>query len=148
MCATRTESDLPQYFYIPPNATTRNYYVCLTPPKALHHIVGRGKYRESTHTADLRKAKPIGARLIAAKLAEWKRLLATSSPAPSVVKALTPKLVDEICARRLYQWMYEGEGLIESKQKGMQRFLGNGAPIPSTVLPNCPEYRTKKRKNA
>jgi hypothetical protein len=53
----------------PPNATTRNFYVCLTPPKALHHVVGKDKYRKSTGTADLRKAKPIGARLIAEKLA-------------------------------------------------------------------------------
>ncbi|WP_152528743.1 hypothetical protein [Rhodoferax saidenbachensis] len=121
---------MPQYFYIPPNATTRNYYVCLTPPKALHHIVGRNKYRESTHTSDLRKAKPIGARLIAAKLAEWEGLLATSSPAIPAAKALTSKTVDDICARRLYQWMhiddlsrYEGQEHTDRDIQGLESLM-------------------------
>ena len=127
MCATRTKSDLPQYFYIPPNATTRNFYVCLTPPKALHHVVGKEKYRKSTGTADLRKAKPIGARLIAEKLAEWEHLLATSNPARPTAKALTNKAVKDICAQRLYHWMhlddlgrYEGEGYDDGVLAGLQ----------------------------
>lgn len=106
MCATQTKSDLPQYFYIPVSATTRNYYVCLTPPKALHHVVGKQKYRQSTGTADLRKAKPIGARLIAEKLAEWEQLLATSKPVQLATKALTHRSMEFICAKRIYQWMF------------------------------------------
>lgn len=127
MCATRTKSDLPQYFYIPANATTRNYYVCLVPPKALHHVVGKAKYRESTGTADLKKAKPIGARLIAAKLAEWEHLLATSDPVRPAAKALTARTMEFICAQRLYHWMhmddlgrYEGEGYDDEALAGLQ----------------------------
>jgi len=127
MCATRTKSDLPQYFYIPANATTRNYYVCLTPPKALHHVVGKDKYRKSTGTADLRKAKPIGARLIAEKLAEWEHLLATTNPARPAAKALTSRVVKDICAQRLYHWMhmddlgrYEGAGYDDTVLAGLQ----------------------------
>jgi integrase len=118
---------LPQYFYIPPNATTRNFYVCLTPPKALHHVVGKDKYRKSTGTADLRKAKPIGARLIAEKLAEWEQLLATSDPARPAAKALTSRSIKDICAQRLYHWMhlddlgrYEGEGYDDGTLAGLQ----------------------------
>lgn len=109
MCATRVNLDLPQYFYIPLNATTRNYYVCLTPPKALHHIVGKQKYRRSTGTADLRKAKPIGARLIAEKLDEWSQLLARSRTTQPASKALSRRTVEFICAKRLYQWMHIDE---------------------------------------
>ena len=127
MCATRTKSDLPQYFYIPVNATTRNFYICLTPPKALHHLIGKQKYRQSTGTSDLRKAKPIGARLIAEKLAAWEQLLATSSPLRPPARALTSRIVEEICAQRLYQWMhmddlgrYEGEGYDDGVMAAMQ----------------------------
>jgi integrase len=129
MCATRNKSDLPQYFYIPPNATTRNYYVCLTPPKALHHVVGKQKYRQTTGTADLRKAKPIGARLITEKLAEWEQLLATSNPLRPAAKALTSRAIKDICAQRLYHWLhfddlgrYEGKGYDDEVLATLQGF--------------------------
>ena len=129
MCATQSKSDLPQYFYIPVNATTRNYYICLTPPKALHHVIGKQKYRQSTGTADLRRAKPIGARLIAEKLAEWEQLLATSSPLLPAAKALTRKSMEYICAQRLYHWMhmddlgrYQGKGYDDEVLAAMQKF--------------------------
>jgi len=80
MCATQTKSDLPQYFRSPPNATNGNYYVCRTPSTALHQVAGKQKYRQSTGTADLRRAKPIRARLIAEIRAEWEQLLAMSRP--------------------------------------------------------------------
>ena len=121
MCATRTKSDLPQYFYIPPNATTRNYYVCLTPPKALHHVIGRQKYRQSTGTADLRKAKPIGARLIAEKLAAWEQLLATSSPLRPAAKTLTSRTVE--CWRRP-----------KTDPRGMRRKSWTGLCLKSEAL--------------
>lgn len=128
MCATQSKSDLPQYFYIPPNATTRNYYICLTPPKALHHVVGKDKYRKSTGTADLRKAKPIGARLIAEKLAEWELAASKAAPPPKAAGILTSELIENICARRLYQWLhiddlgrYEGRGYDDSNIKGLER---------------------------
>lgn len=127
MCATQSKSDLPQYFYIPVNATTRNYYICLTPPKALHHVIGKQKYRQSTGTADLRKAKPIGARLIAEKLAEWEQLLATTNPLRPAAKALTSRAIKDICAQRLYHWLhlddlgrYEGEGYDDGVLAGLQ----------------------------
>lgn len=100
--------------------------MCLTPPKALHHVVGKQKYRQSTGTADLRKAKPIGARLIAEKLAEWEQLLATTNPARPAAKALTSRVVKDICAQRLYHWMhmddlgrYEGEGYDDTVLAGL-----------------------------
>lgn len=127
MCATRTTSILPQYFYIPANARTNNYYVCLTPPKALHHVVGKQKYRESTGASDLRKARPIGARLIAEKLAEWDLLLNTVTPPHPATKALTDRSIKDICARRLYHWMYmddlgryEGAGYDDGALAGLQ----------------------------
>ena len=79
MCATRTKSDLPQYFYIPANATTMNYYVCLTPPKALHHVVGKQKYRQSTGTAGRGDAGS-GAILRATHPLFCNRLLRRASP--------------------------------------------------------------------
>jgi hypothetical protein len=117
--------NLAAIFYIPPNATTRNLYVCLTPPKALHHLVGKDKYRKSTGTADLRKAKPIGARLTAEKLAEWDRLLNKASQGTPTSTILTTRMVEDVCARRFHHWLhlddrgrYEGTGYDDHQLPG------------------------------
>lgn len=126
MCATRTKSDLPQYFYIPSNSSTNNYKVRLTPPKALQHLV-KGQYRATTGTSDLRKARAIGARLIAEKLAEWDALLTTCAPPQSAPIFLTNKSMKDICAQRLYHWMrmddlgrYQGDGYDDATLSGLQ----------------------------
>ena len=68
---------MPENFYRPDHGRSLNWYVRLVPPSALKGRPGVKEFRKSTGTADLRRAKTIGALLIAEKRAEWDRLLAT-----------------------------------------------------------------------
>jgi hypothetical protein len=117
MCATRNQSEVPENFYRPTHGRSLNWYVRLAPPRALQGTPGVGEFRKSTGTADLRRAKAIGAGLIAAKRAEWEELLIKQKSSEIVPRILTAELIEYICSRRLYHWMriddegrFEGEG--------------------------------------
>jgi hypothetical protein len=121
MCATRNQSEVPENFYIPPHGRSRNWYVRLVPPRALQGTTGVGEFRKSTGTADLRRAKAIGAGLIAAKRAEWEELLIKLKSSAIAPRILTPEVIEHICGRRLYHWMrlddegrFEGDGYDDS----------------------------------
>lgn len=117
MCATRDQRKVPENFYRPDHGRTLNWYVRLVPPSALKGIHGVREFRKSTGTADLRRAKAIGARLIAEKRAEWDQLLAGASGSKATPRILSPDLIQHICAQRLYHWMrlddearFQGDG--------------------------------------
>lgn len=121
MCATLNQKDVPENFYRPNNGRTLNWYIRLVPPLALKNVEGVNEYRKSTGTADLRKAKTIGAQLIATKRAEWDQLLTKIKTPASLQIVLSAELVEHICALRLYHWMriddagrYEGAGYTET----------------------------------
>jgi integrase len=117
MCATKSQLTVPENFYRPDNGRTLNWYVRLVPPTPLKGMPGIREFRKSTGTAELRRAKAIGSRLIAEKRAEWDQLLAKTKGPAIGPRILTPDLIEHICARRLYHWMrlddearFEGEG--------------------------------------
>lgn len=122
MCATRNQREVPENFYRPDNGRTLNWYVRLVPPTPLKGMPGVREFRKSTRTSDLRRAKVVGARLIADKRAEWDQLLAKAKGPAIGPRILTSELIDHICARRLYHWMrlddkarFEGEGYNEAE---------------------------------
>ncbi|MFG6490280.1 hypothetical protein ACG04R_26650 [Roseateles sp. BYS78W] len=139
---------MPENFYRPDHGRSLNWYVRLVPPTALKGHPGVREFRKSTGTADLRRAKTIGALLIAEKRSEWDRLLAAAKPACASPQPLTPELIEHICARRLYQWMhiddlgrYEGAGhddkshaaltqLCQATDKSMRSVLARGKSAP------------------
>jgi hypothetical protein len=96
----------------------------------------------------LRRAKTIGAQLIAEKRAEWDQLLSTAKSPGAGPQVLTTELVEHICARRLYHWMrvddlgrFEGQGhddqshatltqLCQVTDKSMRSVLARGRSAP------------------
>lgn len=130
MCATRNQREVPQHLYIRSDGRSRSWYVRLTPPKEIEHLPGGSKeFKKSTGTADLKRAKTIAARLIAEQRAAWDRLASeTKAPAPATAAVLTTSLIEDICARRLYQWMqlddqarFDGEGFSDEALENLQR---------------------------
>lgn len=171
MCATRNQREVPENFYRPGNGRTLNWYVRLVPPTPLKGMPEVREFRKSTGTSELRRAKAIGARLIADKRAEWDRLLAKAKAQVIGPRILTSELIDHICARRLYHWMrlddearFEGEGyhdaagaalaqLCQVTDKSMRSVVQRGKASPEwgTVLEaidhwctqiECPVERT------
>ncbi len=152
MCATRNQREVPENFYRPTHGRTLNWYVRLVPPSPLKGRKGVAEFRKSTGTADLRKAKTIGAQLIAEKRAEWDRLLSKTNGRATELRALTSELVEHICARRLYHWMriddlgrYEGQGhddkshaaltqLSQATDKSMRSVLARGRAAPEWAV--------------
>jgi hypothetical protein len=102
--AKTSQRDVPENFYRPDHGRSLNWYVRLVPPTALKGRPGVKEFRKSTGTADLRRAKTVGAHLIAEKRAEWDKLLAAAKPLQAEPQVLTSERVEHICARRLYQW--------------------------------------------
>lgn len=144
MCATRNQREVPENFYRPDHGRTLNWYVRLVPPTPLRGLPGAKEFRKSTGTADLRKAKAIGARLIAEKRAEWQQLLDKAAGSKSPPLILSEELIKHICAQRLYRWMqmddsvrFDGAGYDEEsrarlmqvyqlEEKGMRTFIQKG----------------------
>jgi hypothetical protein len=171
MCATRNQREVPENFYRPDHGRPLNWYVRLVPPSALKGMPGVREFRKSTGAADLRRAKAIGARLIAEKRAQWDQLLAGASGSKAAPRILSPELIQHICAQRLYHWMrlddearFQGAGyddatgtaLVQLCQVTDQSMLsvvqrGKASPEWSNVLDvidrwcgqvNCPVERT------
>ncbi|MBN8487298.1 MAG: hypothetical protein J0M20_06180 [Burkholderiales bacterium] len=116
---------MPENFYRPAHGRTLNWYVRLVPPKALRGVAGVKEYRQSTGTADLRRAKTIGTRLIADKRAEWDKVLQTIS-AQATPQVLTEELIEHVCAQRAYHWLrlddrgrFEGAGFDEQAERAL-----------------------------
>jgi hypothetical protein len=97
---------VPETFYRPEHGGTLNWYVRLVPPTALKGRPDVKEFRKSSGTADLGRAKVIGAQLIAEKRTEWEKLPALAKPATASAQVLTTEQVEHISARRLYHWMH------------------------------------------
>ena len=148
MCATQSQLEMPENFYLPAHGRTSNWYVRLVPPAALKGQPGVREFRKSTGTSDRRRAKTIGARLIAEKRAEWDQLLTKTKAPGAGPQVLTAELVEHICACRLYHWMrvddlgrLEGQGhadqshaaltqLCQATDKSMRSVLARGRAAP------------------
>ena len=146
--ATWNQREVPENFYRPAHGRTLNWYVRLVPPTAIKGHPGVREFRKSTGTADLRRAKIIGAQLIAEQRAEWYQLLNKAKAPGAGPQVLTTELVVHICARRLYDWMrvddlgrFEGHGhneqshaaltqLCRATDKSMRSVLARGRSSP------------------
>ena len=88
-----------------------NFYVRMVAPKAIQYLLPESDrvYRESTGTADLRRANVIGAEMVARKLKEWRALedqLSNRQPSPTI---LSQPLIDQLAANRLHSWMFSDD---------------------------------------
>lgn len=99
---------MPPHLYRRDDDKSANYYVRLIAPKALHPLLSprERQYRQSTGTADLGKARVIGAEMIARKRREWDELLALQQAhKPTRAVSLTEQLIQQIAGARLVSWI-------------------------------------------
>ncbi len=141
MCAKGISKDVPQNFYRPKNERTQNWYVRLVPPTALKGHPDVAEYRKSTGTADLRRAKVIGAILIAEQRARWDQLLSNIKAPALTPVVLNAELIESICARRRYHWMrlddegrYEGVGYDDESTEGLAKICDISEKSMRSVL--------------
>jgi integrase len=160
VCAKSTaELAVPDHFYRPRRST--RWYVRLIAPEAIRHLVQEPEFRRSTGQSDLRKAKPIGAALIAEKRREWQAVAASVDDhgnGYAVPTVITDAVVEKVCAARLYSWMQTDdedrlngltdEGLAEIEEfcaltdKAMRSVLaqGRGSPRWAEVVDTLLEW--------
>lgn len=104
-CATLNQYEVPEHFYRPSHGRSQCWYVRLVPPRELRGHSGVKEFRRSTGTADIKRAKVIGAQLLADKRREWALILSAAPQSEGRVTRLTPELVDIICQRREHHWL-------------------------------------------
>lgn len=85
-----------------------NFYVRMVAPTAIQHLLPPSEivYRESTGTADVRRANVVGAAMVAAKLKEWQALHDQLSDRQSSPTVLSQSVIDQVVANRLHSWMF------------------------------------------
>lgn len=100
-----------QYVELRNDGRSKNYYVRMTAPTAIHHLLTESEiqYRKSTGTADVRRANVIGAAMIAAKLKEWDALHDQLSDRVSSPAILSQSLIDHLAANRLHSWVFSDD---------------------------------------
>lgn len=133
--------ELPENFYRPTSGRSPNWYVRLVPPSGLQGEPSVREFRKSTGTADLRRAKSVGAALIAAKRAEWDAILARKKAAPPGPTPLSEELIKHICAMRAYRWLrmddearFEGSGYDDAGRAGLNRLCQTADAAMRSVL--------------
>lgn len=107
-CDKDRENALPKYLHPREDGRSKNYYVRLTAPTSIQPFLDKKEhsFRCSTGTADLRRAKVIGAEIVAKKLREWhalREVMVEKKPATSAV--LTSQLIQQIVGARLQSWL-------------------------------------------
>lgn len=108
-CVKDEEAALPMYLYRREDGRSSNYYVRLTAPTAIQYLLNKKdhSFRCSTGTADLSRAKVIGAEIVAKKRREWHDLLEIMVKTQvSVSTPLTKSLIQQICGARLHSWLH------------------------------------------
>lgn len=75
-------------------------------PSAIKGLPDVQEFRKPTVTANLHRAKTIGAQFISEKRADWDKLLAAQTPSRNTVAVLTPELVEHLCTSLLYHWRH------------------------------------------
>ena len=100
-----------KYLKLREDGRSRHYYVRMTAPTAIQHLLPKSEiqYRESTGTADLRRANVIGAEMIARKLQEWAALHDQLSDRQSSPAILSQSLIDQLAANRLHSWVFSDD---------------------------------------
>ncbi|CUI04233.1 Integrase [Janthinobacterium sp. CG23_2] len=109
ICDKDEENAVPMHLYRREDGRSWNYYVRLTAPTAIQHLLNKKdhSFRCSTGTADLHRAKVIGAEIVAKKRREWHDLRELAAqPEVSVSTPLTKSLIQQICGARLNSWLH------------------------------------------
>lgn len=143
VCAKSTnELTVPNHFYR--GSRSARWYVRLVAPSSVRHLVPQPDYRQSTGQTDLRKAKALGAALIAEKRREWdslERQVAADGGIGhyAVATVLTAPVIDKICAARLYASMQVDEkarvqGLHEEELAEIEQFCAMTDKAMRSVL--------------
>lgn len=139
---------MPEHFFRPTNGRTANWYIRLVPPKHVREAIAVREVRRSTGTADRRKAKVVGARLIAEQLVAWESAVAKAKGQGLPVQPLTQELVDYICSVNLHAWFAHDDSqrfmlggysdadlgtvskLIAGTEADIRRALAHGQSVP------------------
>jgi hypothetical protein len=89
-----------------------NFYIRMVAPKAIQHLLPESEivYRESTGTADVRRANVVGAAMVAAKLKEWGALNEQLSDQQASPALLSQRLIDQVVGNRLRSWQLSDDG--------------------------------------
>ena len=100
-----------KYLKLREDGRSRHYYVRMTAPTAIQHLLHKSEiqYRESTGTADLRRANVIGAEMVARKLQEWQAIEEQLSERPASPIVLSQPLIDQLAANRLHSWVFSDD---------------------------------------
>src|SRR4051812_46902800 len=93
-------SSMSSTVYRPYNSSV--WYARATRPRSLDHLPGQKEFRRSTGQRDKRKAKAVAAKLIAAQWNAWLELMSEPLDVDALPTVLTPTLVRQLCAVRLY----------------------------------------------
>lgn len=143
-CDKDEENALPKYLHRRDDGRSQNYYVRLVAPVDIQPFVNKKQqtYRESTGTADLRRATVIGAELVARKLREWQTLRESMGPRQKSVKTLLSKqLIRQIAGVRLSSWYetdnhqrYGDEGILEAELLEIEAFCKHSDGVMRTII--------------
>ena len=137
----KRNQELPENFYRPTSGRSLNWYIRLVPPTTLQGNPSVREFRKSTGTSDLRRAKTVGAALIAAKRSEWDAILARKKAGPAGPTLLSQDLIKHICAMRAYRWLrmddegrFEGAGYDDEGRDGLNRLCQSTDAAMRSVL--------------
>lgn len=107
-CVKDEGNSVPMHLYRREDGRSSNYYVRLTAPTAIQHLLNKKdhSFRCSTGTADLRRAKVIGAEIIANKRREWHTMCELLVEKRETASApLNTQLIQQIVGARLQSWL-------------------------------------------
>lgn len=119
------ELTVPEHFY--KQARSSNWSVRLEPPSHVREAGETKSFRKSTGHSDLRKAKVVGAKLIADQLRRWEALVAAARGTQVVEVTLTQETIDQICDARHYSWLMSDDedrthGLTDQELESIAEF--------------------------
>lgn len=107
-CVKDEENSVPKYMSRRGDGRSSNYIVRLVAPTSIQPLLPKKEhvFRKSTGTADLRRAKVVGAEIIAAKLREWHSLRELMlEKRPAISTPLSEQVIQQIVGSRLQSWL-------------------------------------------
>lgn len=143
-CDKDKENALPKYLHRREDGRSVNYYVRLTAPTAIQPFLDKKdhSFRCSTGTADLHRAKVIGAEIVAKKRREWhsmRELIVEKKVTAST--SLTTQLIQQIVGARLEAWLdtdtkerYGDDGLDDEHLAEIESFCNHSDSVMRSIL--------------
>lgn len=143
-CDKDKENALPKYLHRREDGRSVNYYVRLTAPTSIQPFLDKKdhSFRCSTGTADLHRAKVIGAEIVAKKRREWhslRELIVDKKVTAST--SLTTQLIQQIVGARLEAWLdtdtkerYGDDGLDDEHLAEIESFCNHSDSVMRSIL--------------